>query len=313
MLRENKLYSELDLREGFSTYSYDFIQNEAKSKQLQLPFVNAINEYIVDGEYSDYLIINQALYKALMGKHKVLLGGMPELLYRRILGNALTVHELRDIFRFLIDHLKMMDVPLSMREAAFNFTPHIFQAPKDLYLTGILRDAFQSATCINAFVGIHHFNPITKYWVSPPHGISFEEACRVGERVLGETDEEQIEKQALLDVILEQKAWAPRYVVNPFSYLVDDITKVKKEDLTSMKECFRFHYKKYSDFKKLSGDESKAGLPSYKERREMLMLPDRVLAKSSGVQTMPGFGVMPTPLEDKIFEKAKNSFKMSRK
>jgi hypothetical protein len=37
-----------------------------------------------------------------MGRHKVMLGGMPETLYRMILGKSLTIHEFRDVFRTIV-------------------------------------------------------------------------------------------------------------------------------------------------------------------------------------------------------------------
>ena len=37
-----------------------------------------------------------------MGRQKVMLGGMPESLYKMILGKSLSIHEMRDIFRTII-------------------------------------------------------------------------------------------------------------------------------------------------------------------------------------------------------------------
>lgn len=38
-----------------------------------------------------------------MGKHKVILGDMPELLLRQILGNSLSLDDLKDIFKFVLE------------------------------------------------------------------------------------------------------------------------------------------------------------------------------------------------------------------
>lgn len=167
MLSNNKTEPELDLTKGLSTFSYPEMRHKdfnlaENSKQ----FVQSINKHIIGSEFSQYNIINQAVYKGLMGKHKVLLGDMSEILYRRILGNSLTLEEMKDVFRFLTDKLKRMDEPVSYREAAHNFLPHIFQAPRDLYMAAILKESFQAATSICAFVGAHHYVPIQKYWVS---------------------------------------------------------------------------------------------------------------------------------------------------
>jgi hypothetical protein len=38
-----------------------------------------------------------------MGKHKVILGDMPELLLRLIIGNSLTLEDVKDIFKFVLE------------------------------------------------------------------------------------------------------------------------------------------------------------------------------------------------------------------
>lgn len=53
-----------------------------------------------------------------MGRHKVMLGGMPESLYKMILGKSLTIHEMRDVFRSIILKNKELTNPFTTREAA---------------------------------------------------------------------------------------------------------------------------------------------------------------------------------------------------
>lgn len=94
-------------------------------------------------------------------------------------------------------------------------------------MTAILKEAFQAAMQMIAFVGIEHWRPIQQYWVGPPHGINITEATRIPEGFPGETTEDLIEKQALLDVMLETRVWSRNYLSNPFPYLFEDITKVE--------------------------------------------------------------------------------------
>eukprot|EP01017_Pseudomicrothorax_dubius_P038309 TRINITY_DN5716_c0_g1_i3.p1 TRINITY_DN5716_c0_g1~~TRINITY_DN5716_c0_g1_i3.p1 ORF type:complete len:352 (-),score=86.07 TRINITY_DN5716_c0_g1_i3:87-1142(-) len=252
MLRENKTPGELHLPKGFSTYAYPYLQNDATRKQLTVPFMESITKNIVGSSPSEYSIINHALYTSLMGKHKVLLGDMPELLYRQQLGNSLTLKEFQDLFKFIKGKMAELKEPITFREAAVNFAPHIFQLPRDLYMSALLKEALQAATCIVAMVGMPHYTPVKKYWVGPPHGINFEEACRIPDRLSGESDENLIEKQALLDVLLEKRAWGDRYISNPFPYLVNNIAGVSQEELAKMKKCFLTNYHKYESFKNMS-------------------------------------------------------------
>lgn len=58
-----------------------------------------------------------------------------------------------------------------------------------------------------------------------------------------------IEKQALLDVLLDTRVWGEKYVTNPFPYIEEDITKIKEEDLKHFKRHFFINLKKYQAFR----------------------------------------------------------------
>lgn len=164
MLKNNKVFPELDYTEGFCTYSYPYLQSNPKySKELMKPFIDSISQNIITNNASQYHMINQILYSSLLGKHKVLLGDMPDPLLRQIVGNSVTIEEMRDLFRLILKKMHETEKPISMKEATLMFLPHIFQIPKDLYMTAMLKETFQAATCIVAFVGLHHFNPIQRF------------------------------------------------------------------------------------------------------------------------------------------------------
>lgn len=91
-------------------------------------------------------------------------------------------------------------------------------------------------------MGVPHLQPIKHYWVDPPLGINYSEASRIPPRRPGETDENLIEKHALLDVLLETHTWAEPYLSNPFPYIVGDLTQASAGDLKAMKECFFMYY-----------------------------------------------------------------------
>lgn len=163
MMKNNKVFTEIDYTEGVCTYSYPYLQSDQRfSKELTKPFIDIISKNIIHDQFSPYHLINQALYTSLMGKQKVLLGDMPDPLLRQIVGNTVSIEEMRDLFRFILNKMQESLKPMSMKEASLMFLPHIFQIPKDLYMTAMLKEAFQAATCIVAFVGLQHFNPIQR-------------------------------------------------------------------------------------------------------------------------------------------------------
>jgi hypothetical protein len=150
-------------------------------------FVNAVGEHVLGGMRSEYPLVDKFLYAGLMGRHKVMLGGMPETLYRMILGKSLTIHEFRDVFRTILTKNKELTTPFTTKQAAENFMPHIFHTPKDLYMAALLKEAFQAATQMVCAVGMEHYRPIQEYWIGPPSGINYAEATRIPEGFAGET------------------------------------------------------------------------------------------------------------------------------
>jgi hypothetical protein len=129
-----------------------------------------------------------------MGKHRVILGDMPEVLMRQILGNSLSLEDVKDIFKFVLQQISKAKVPLTMQTASQTYFSHIFLMPKDLYMTALLRNVMQAANCSLVYVGTPHYVPIQNYWRPPPNGINYSQATRIPKRIENETDEMLIEK-----------------------------------------------------------------------------------------------------------------------
>ena len=54
-----------------------------------------------------------------------------------------------------------------------------------------------------------------------------------------------IEKQAILDVLLDTRLWGEKYITNPFPYIEKDITLIKEDDLRHFKRHFYICLRKY--------------------------------------------------------------------
>jgi hypothetical protein len=67
---------------------------------------------------------------------------MPEVLLRSILGNTVDVQEMRDLFKFVLIKMKDLKKPISIRDASINFLPHVFNLPRDLYMSALLKETF---------------------------------------------------------------------------------------------------------------------------------------------------------------------------
>jgi hypothetical protein len=177
-IRLNLNEDTLDLTKSLATYSYPTLQANRDHLELTEPFIAAIQEHVVGKEWSKYIYINQLLQLALMGKSRVVLGDMPEPLLRIQLGNTLPLETVREIYAFVIT--KMQEhyadptlTPITMEECTLLYFPHIFQMPRDLYLTAMIKETIPASTTTAVFVGSPHFYPIQRYWVGPPAGINY--------------------------------------------------------------------------------------------------------------------------------------------
>ena len=89
----NQIHTNLDYTKGFFTYSSKTLQETKVHDNLTDKFIQAITNYVICDKWSNYHEINQILFTGLMGKQKILLGDMPEMLLRLILGNTITIDQ----------------------------------------------------------------------------------------------------------------------------------------------------------------------------------------------------------------------------
>lgn len=245
----NQIHLKLDYTKGFMCYSSPQLQEPVVHDNLTDKFIKAITDYVICDKWSPYHEINNILYTGVMGKHKVLLGDMPDILLRQIVGNTVSINECRDIFKSVLKHIKEVEGKIKMEEATLSLYSHVFLAPKDVYMAAVLKNVLKACYSVLAFVGTPHFVPVQKYWIPPPEGINYTTATTIPKRIMNETDEELIEKQAIFDVLLNTRVWADRYITNPFPYIEQDITKIPKEDLNHYKKVFFLNLKKYEAFR----------------------------------------------------------------
>lgn len=116
-------------------------------------------------------------------------------------------------------------------------------------MTSMLRNVMAASNCCLVYIGTPHYSPIQNYWEPPPHGINFTQATRIPKRIENESSEMLIEKQAILDVLMDTRIWGEKYITNPFPYINSDITAFKEEELKHFKKHFYISLKKYQAFR----------------------------------------------------------------
>lgn len=249
MSYSNQIHLNLDYTKGFMTYSSPNLQEKSVHDNLTDKFIQSITDYVICDKWSPYHEINQSLFVGVMGKQKILLGDMPEILLRQILGNTISLLEARDIFKSVLKYIKDSEGQLDIQTATYLMYSHVFLAPKDIYMAAMLKNILKACYSVLAFVGSPHYVPIQKYWIPPPEGINFTTATTIPKRIMNETDEDLIEKQAIFEVMLNTRVWADKYITNPFPYIEADITMIEQTDLEHFKKTFFVNLKKYEAFR----------------------------------------------------------------
>ena len=170
------------------------------------------------------------------------------------------------MFKSVLAQIERHNGNLPIRELTFFYFSHIFQFPKDFYMTGVLNQVMKEVDSVIAFVGSPHFEPIQNLWEEQ---ISFKNVLEVPNRIVGETDNDLIEKQAIFDVLMESRLWSESYIVNPFMYLEKDAAKFTQEDYEKNKTQFKKSLDKYEK-QKLKVYEKYDNLQKYEiERKNM--------------------------------------------
>jgi len=106
MSNANQVHTKLDYTKGFVTYSSPNIQEKAVHDNLTDKFVKGITDYVIADKWSPYFEINSIVYSGLMGKQKILMGDMPEILLRQILGNTVYIQEVKKkIYSYFVKKL----------------------------------------------------------------------------------------------------------------------------------------------------------------------------------------------------------------
>ena len=85
----------LEVDKGFVNYHQKVFENEEIHDNFTNMLVNSITKFIFNYNFSNFHSINHLLYQGILGKQKIILGDMPEILLRLYLGNTLMIDEVK--------------------------------------------------------------------------------------------------------------------------------------------------------------------------------------------------------------------------
>jgi len=225
-------------------------EKEAETRIHQL--IRVVGEHILDNQAVPYYELNNILFYSLFSENQVVLGGMPKIFKRLVLGNSFTLENLQALFKnccLALQKYKAEKPNISISDVAMLLYPEVFQATEVIYMTVFLKEMARfSKGDFKAIVGIDFVDPIADTWNNEQiEGIRFEDIIGMPQRVESDTVDSLIEKQVILDVLLEEPVWQLPYLKNQFPYLNEE----ENTDATvvDIRKKFYVLHRKYTDIK----------------------------------------------------------------
>jgi hypothetical protein len=201
---------------------------------------------IIGHDYLKFPYVQSSVVLSLARNHQPVLVDVPEPLLRINTANSLTLHELRDIHQQVEAKLQQVNRPQSEErksgnEVAHEMFPEVFQKPRDLYVMAMLKMLAEGQKII-AVVSAPSFVALKCHWEK---SVAFAECNRCLPRRAEDSDENLVEKHAILDAIMNTKTWNDRYMKNRFIY-VDRNENLDADRKLTLKKLFHKHYTRYN-------------------------------------------------------------------
>lgn len=144
------------------------------------------------------------------------------------------------MYTFVNEFVVKNEFKVNFVDAANQCLPHIFQYPRDLYMTTVMKQVVTGVKNSVSFVGYPHQIPITKMFdIQGQHfqttaDYPITNAQKIPDKLNADSLESLVEKHALLDAIFETQLWTREQITNPFEYLTDSISDMDDKE---RKQC----------------------------------------------------------------------------
>ena len=208
-------------------------------------FIKAINEHVFDGQ-TIWPYMELAVFPAVMSKIPVVLADLPELQSRMILGNSLSLRELREIFAQVLSvlkkHYERQTSLLTPQMTLHMLFSHIFNPVKDRYFAALLRRVVMTYQSVDVWMGATHLAPLISWWSDVP---DLTQTAAIPDRRPEDSDDNLIEKQVILDVLHSSSVWSHPLLTNPFPYLS---ANPSPDQLMTYKQTFHRYLTDYQSY-----------------------------------------------------------------
>ncbi|OMJ95051.1 hypothetical protein SteCoe_1585 [Stentor coeruleus] len=208
--------------------------------------IRNMHSNIIGKDISKFPFIDNSLVIAMLKDSNPVLVDIPEPLFRQNLGNSISLGDIKMIYDSVVSNLKERNMPESKNyitgnELAHEMFPEIFQKQRDLFTMSFLKLLADNHN-ITAVVSAPTFVAMQSYW---DEILNFSDYNKVLDRKFEESEESVLEKQAILDVVMNSKCWNERFMANRFCY-IDKLVNIDEERKKKMVEVFLRYYKEYN-------------------------------------------------------------------
>jgi hypothetical protein len=222
---------------------HQYLNEETEDPEV---LIKNMHSNIIGRDFSKFPFINSSLVVSMLKDINPVLVDVPEPLLRQNVGNNYPIEDIKMIYDFIIFSLKQRKIPetknyITGNELAHEIFPGIFQKQRDLFTMSFLKLLADNHN-ITAVVSAPTFVAMQSYW---DEVMNFSDYNKVLTKKIEESEEVMLEKQAILDVVMNSKCWSQKFMVNRFSY-IDRLANINDERKKKLQEVFLKYYKEYN-------------------------------------------------------------------
>eukprot|EP01016_Furgasonia_blochmanni_P054062 TRINITY_DN8858_c0_g1_i2.p2 TRINITY_DN8858_c0_g1~~TRINITY_DN8858_c0_g1_i2.p2 ORF type:complete len:189 (+),score=41.48 TRINITY_DN8858_c0_g1_i2:60-569(+) len=140
---------------------------------------------------------------------------------------------------------KIKEMNLKPRSLAYFAQPTFFFLFQDLYLGAFIKEMTRNYKKVAAVVGMPHMISLQENFNKIPSEINFK-VFLPHEAIIKETDEELVEKHAILEVIFQTKIWSDPILKSSLLFLQRDLSAMSEERTKELHQLFFVKYRMYS-------------------------------------------------------------------
>lgn len=232
--------------------SYTKEKIEINPENLQILLLDLMESIFLETKNNNNQNMINLLFQKTLKNEQIYLSFIPSLYHRLLIGNILSLSQLRESFKLILTTCKNTNAKEHFSIVSEMVLSPSLQLTSDIYLRFLLEAIRKENNNkeIHLFQLANSYETFKKYYqISKQEEHEWENTFDMPPNVDGENDNILIEKHALLDLLFETKIWELPYVRNPFPYISEKYEQLKEEEQKNLQKIFYVNYNKYESMK----------------------------------------------------------------